>query len=113
MPGIEVTCWKKLQNLVPKSLVFCCFREEVLEKLGRGGVSRAKLWGNNFPITDVMRFVGKQEDGGNLYLLKTYLSDSYREDKMAVTMAFVAIVNYDEEAEPGAKFGMRTKQLVS
>lgn len=61
---------------------------------------------------DVIRFVGKQEDGGNIYLLKTYLRDAFRPDRMAITSAFTAILNYDEYAEPDAVHGMSTLPLV-
>lgn len=61
---------------------------------------------------DVIRFVGRQTDGGNIYLLKTYLRDAFRSDKMAVTTAFTAILNYDETAEPTICSGVATIPLV-
>lgn len=96
-----------LNNLI------CFHREELLERLGRGGVSGANIWSKGFPFVDVLRYVGTQEDGGNLYLLKTYIKDPYREDKMATTAAFVIVLNYDEDAEPGAYFGIATEPLAS
>jgi hypothetical protein len=77
-----------------------------------GGVAMANSWARNHPVTDFLRFVGKQEDGGDIYILKSYLRDLFREDQLATTVAYSAVVNYDEKANPNAYPGIPTKPLV-
>ncbi|OXA54366.1 hypothetical protein Fcan01_10174 [Folsomia candida] len=58
-------------------------RDDVLSKGGKGAPSAHNIWSKGIPFMDVIRFVGRQTDGGNIYLLKTYLRDAFRSDKMA------------------------------
>lgn len=88
-------------------------RDELLQKLGPGGVSGSNVWSKNIPFIDVIRLVGKQDDGGNIYLLKTFLRDAFREDKMATTSAFTAMLNYDSDANPTIFPGIETEPLVN
>lgn len=53
--------------------------------------TRSKTLANVYPFNqalDVLRIVGRQEDGGAIYLGKTYLQDYFRADKQAATIAF-------------------------
>jgi hypothetical protein len=79
--------------------------------LGPGGTSAANYWSRNIPFMDFIRFVGRQDDGGDLYILKTFLRDWWREDRMATTAAFTAVLNYDPDANPSAFPGIYTKPV--
>lgn len=46
-------------------------------------------------IIDVVRVVGRQSDGGLIYLGKTYMQDPFRSDHQAYNIAFWSVVNYD------------------
>jgi len=63
-------------------------------------------------IVDSLRFVGMQEDGGSIYLGKTYLIDFYRTDRQAATVFFWYIVNYDGAAAPDFQVGQSLPPLV-
>lgn len=39
-------------------------------------------------MVEVFRFLGKQEDGGDIYLGKTLMKDAYRDDQQAATIAY-------------------------
>lgn len=46
-------------------------------------------------VLDVVRLVGRQQDGGAIYLGKTYVRDPFRPDGQAYNVAFWSTVNYD------------------
>ncbi|XP_021953280.1 uncharacterized protein LOC110850106 [Folsomia candida] len=88
-------------------------RDNVILNGGQAGPAGANLLiGELNPLTDVIRFVGKQEDGGNIYLIKTFLTDLYKGDGMSVTIAFTAFLNYDYTAEPNICPGVATEPLA-
>jgi hypothetical protein len=71
---------------------------------------------NFFPfdqVVDSMRPVGKQKDGGIIYLGIAFGRDPYRYDLRASPCAFFSVVNYDEEAVPGLKYRQSLQPLVS
>jgi hypothetical protein len=125
-PGIVVEYHNDVLQLCPElkyvytiannllmSLIFNLSRDDIMKTQGEGGVAAANAWSKNIPFMDFIRFVGRQEDGGDLYILKTFLRDWFRKDHEATTVGFTAVVNYDKRANPNAYPGISTKPLVS
>lgn len=80
----------------------CPYDTNFLYQLDMGVVN------NYYPfnqVVDVVRAVGRTDDGGVILLGKTYLKDPWREDNEAVTVAFWYVVNYDDELLPNFKRG--------
>jgi hypothetical protein len=65
----------------------------------------------NFLI-DVIRPVGKQEDGGTIFLGVSYGQDFYSSKAMASPIMFFTVVSYDTNVVPSMKPGQSLKPLV-
>lgn len=63
-------------------------------------------------MVEVFRFLGKQDDGGDIYLGKTLMKDAYREDQQAATIAYSVLINYDKDANPLSVAGLPTLPSV-
>lgn len=77
--------------------------------------TRVKSFANFYPntqILDVFRLVGRQGDGGRIFLGKTYFKDVFRSDGQLATIAFWYVVNYDEGVNPEFAVGEALPPLV-
>jgi hypothetical protein len=63
-------------------------------------------------IVDSMRPVGKQNDGGIIYLGEVFGRDPFRSDLRAFPLVFFCVVSYDEGAVPQMKPGQSLQPLV-
>jgi len=64
-------------------------------------------------VIDGMRPVGRQKDGGLIYLGQTYVRDGYRSDVLTYPVAFFAVISYDKNVEKHIKYGHTLTPLVN
>jgi hypothetical protein len=79
-------------------------------------VQRSPVNKNFFPVTailDVVRLVGRQEDGGAIYLGQLFWKDHFATDEMAKPCLFFSLVSYDPDVNRNFKSGQALKPLVS
>ncbi|OXA43693.1 uncharacterized protein LOC110858401 [Folsomia candida] len=69
------------------------------DKLPTSVTSLANFYPNT-QILDVFRLVGRQSDGGRIFLGKTYFRDAFRSDKQIATIAFWYTLSYDDQVNP-------------
>lgn len=61
-------------------------------------------------VVDILRLVGRQADGGAIYLGKSYVRDSF---DASSTVIYFYFVNYDMEVNPEFEPGQELPPLVS
>lgn len=81
------------------------------DKLPTSVTSLANFYPNT-QILDVFRLVGRQSDGGRIFLGKTYFRDAFRSDKQIATIAFWYTLSYDDQVNPDFGVGENLPPLV-
>jgi len=77
------------------------YKAHILDTLGKSVLRGISLSSTTAPwsqMVEVFRYIGTAEDGGDMYLGKTYMKDPYRNDRQAVTISYFILVNYDKDA---------------
>jgi len=71
---------------------------------------------NFYPLNlflDIVRLVGRQEDGGAILLGQLFLEDRFSSSKVAKPVSFFTVISYDPELNQEFVYGQTLKPLVS